>query len=169
MHLGFVDGKGRTYDLSFRTTKRRLWDADGDWVLEPGEKLSAPHPLEASVVLEGNPPRLLMRPTTGTARSSERRLVFLAGDDVERSPEDPTTFQVAIHVPPTAVDHLLREAGGREVLEVRREDIRALQTARGEVLLRADDRSLDPKAVTSLQFALRPADAARAVLAPLRL
>ncbi len=170
MHLGFLDGQGRAYDLNFRTTKRRFRGAEGEWELEPGEAIGSPVSIEAALFFQTERPHLLLRPTSGTAYATNRRLLFLAGEAVERTADEPTAFNVAIHVPRTAVDHLLREAGGLEVIEVQREEIRDMLESRSELTLRCEARWLGggDRPATFL-LVLRPAKAARQAIGPLRL
>lgn len=168
MHLGFLDGQGRLYDLNFRTMKRRLRDTEGAWDLAAGEAIGGETSLEVAVFVQTDRPHLLLRPTSGMAVASDRRLIFLAGPSVPRSAEEPTPFQVAIHVPRTAVDHLLRDAGGREVVEVQKTEVREVLEAKAELTLRAQGPWIGG---TSAEFlvVLRPANAARRAIAPLGL
>jgi len=168
MNVGFLDGLGRLYDLNFRTTKRRLRGTDGEWELEAGETMGAEVSVETAVFVETDRPHLLMRPTSGSAFTTDRRLIFVAGSSVPRNPEEPTTFNVAIHVPRTAVDHLLREAGGREVVEFRKEEVREVLKAKAELTVHAQGPWLG-KGTTGFLVVLRPAEAARKAIAPLRL
>ena len=167
MNVGFLDAQGRMYDLNFRTTKRRLRGSDGEWELEAGEAVGAEVSVEAAVFVETDRPHLLMRPTSGSALTTDRRIVFVAGPSVPRNPEEPTTFNVAINVPRTAVDHLLRDAGGREIVELRKEDVRGVLEAKAELTLRAEGPWLGGK--TGFLVVLRPADAARKVVSALTL
>ena len=170
VHLGFVDAHERLYDLNFRTMKRRLRDADGTWDVEPDESLSHGVSIEAAMFLEAPRPHLLLRPTSGVAYTSDRRLLFLAGETVERSAEEPTAFNVAIHVPRTAVDHLLRDARGREVVEVRRDEMRGRLESRAELTVKIQAAWLGSgTANAALLLVLRPMPAAIEALAPLRL
>ena len=168
--LGFLDGQGRAYDLNFRTLKRRLRDTEGAWELEPNESLGGGVSVEVALFLQTPRTHLLMRPTSGTAYASTRRLVFLAGGEVPRTLEEPTTFNVAIHVPRTAVDHLFREMGGREIVEVRTEEVRDVMEARAELTLKAGAQWLGGGQEPA-EFLLvgRPAEAARRAIAPLGL
>ena len=167
MNLGFLDAQGRLYDLNFRTTKRRLRGSDGEWELEAGEAVGAEGSVEAAVFVETDRPHLLMRPTSGLALTTDRRLIFVAGPSVPRNPEEPTTFNVAIQVPRTAVDHLLREAGGREVVELRKQDVRGILEAKAELTLRSEGPWIGGKA--GFLVVLRPADAARKAVSGLGL
>jgi hypothetical protein len=167
MHIGFLDGLGRLYDLNFRTTKRRLRGTDGEWELEAGETLGGEVSVEMALFVETDRPHLLMRPTSGSAFTTDRRLIFVAGPNVPRSTEEPTSFHVAIHVPRTAVDHLLREAGGREVVELRQDEVGDLLRARAELTLRARGPWVGDTA--GFLVVLRPAEAARKAIAPLGL
>ena len=168
--LGFLDGQGRGYDLNFRTLKRRLRDADGNWETEPGEAFGAPVSVEAALFWETDRTHLLLRPTSGLAATSARRLVFLAGEAVPRTAEEPTTFNVSIHVPPTAVDHLFREMGGRELLEVRREEIRGSTESRAELVLRIEAPWIGGgTGSASFVAILRPLAAGRQAVAPMAL
>lgn len=169
MHLGFVDGQGRVYDLTFRTTKRRIRDAGGEWTLEPGEAIGASIAVWAEMFL-GDEQRPLLRATPGTAFATDRRLLFLAGDAVERTPEEPTAFRVSIRASGAAVDHLFRKAGGREVVEVRKADVKdRLETNEG-ITLRIEAPWLG-KAEEHATFllGLRPASAAHQAVAPIGL
>ena len=170
MLLGFLDGTGRAYDLTFGTLKRRLRDAEGQWELDPGESLSAGVSVEAALFLTTPRPHLLLRPTSGTAHASDRRLVFLAARDVDRTPEEPTRFNVGIHAPPTAVEHLFQERGGCEVVEVPRNEIRNTVEARGEMTLEVEARWMGGgNAPAQFALVLRPLAPARRVLEPLHL
>ncbi len=168
MHIGFLDAQGRLYDLNFRTLKRRLRDSDGEWDLATGEAISGEVSIEAAMFVETDRPHLLMRPTSGSALTTDRRLIFVAGTSVPRSAEEPTTFQVAIHVPRTAVDHLLREAGGREIVEVRKAEVREVLEAKAELTLRAQGPWIGGSTAGFL-VVLRPANAARNAISPLGL
>jgi hypothetical protein len=168
MHLGFMDAQGRAYDLNFRTMKRRLRSLEGDWELEPGEAIGGETSIEAAVFLETERPHLLLRPTSGTAIATDRRLLFVAGTMVDRTADEPTAFNVSIHVPRTAVDHLLREAGGREIVEVRKPEVREVLAARAELTLRAEGPWIGGGTARFL-VVLRPAREARAAIAPMGL
>lgn len=169
MLLGFVDGQGRAYDLNFRTLKRRLRDADGAWELEPGETLGGGVPLEAALFVQLPSHHLLLRPTRGTAVASDRRLVFLA-QSAERTSEAPTAFNVAIHIPRTAVDYLFRETGGSEIVEVRREEIRGTMESRAELTLRVEAPWIGGGSQAApFLLVLRPLAAAQTAVEPLRL
>ncbi len=167
MLLGFLDGRGRAYDLNFRTLKRRLKDAEGNWELEEGETLGGAVSVEAALFLETPRAHLLLRPTGGAAYASDRRLVFVASA-VERTPDEPTAFNVAIHVPPTAVEFLFRASEGREVVEVRRPEIRETTESGGELALKAEAPWVNG-APAGFRLILRPLAAARDAVRPLRL
>lgn len=170
MLLGFLDGQGRAYDLTFGTLKRRVKDAEGNWELEAGESLSAGISVECALFLQTPRPHLILRPTSGTVCASAKRLVFLAANDVERTSEEPTRFNVAIHAPPTAVDHLFRAQDGRELLEIRREEIRGSMESRAELTLQVEARWMGGgNAPASFALVLRPRATAREALAPLAL
>ena len=168
MLLGFLDGQGRAYDLNFRTLKRRLRDAEGAWETEPGESLAAGVSVETAMFLQTPRTHLLLRPTRGMALASDRRLLFVAGDDVARTPDEPTTFNVAIHVPRTAVDHLFVEMGGREIVEVGRSDMRGVIDAANELTVRIASAWIGGGDAEFL-LVLRPVAAARDAIAPLGL
>lgn len=168
MHLGFLDAQGRLYDLNFRTTKRRVRDDDGEWEFDPGEQIAGEVSVEAAMFVRTERPHLLLRQTSGTAISTDRRLVFVAGPSVPRSFEEPIAFQVSIHVPRTAVDHLMREAGGRELVEIRKAEIRGILEAKAELTLRVESPWIGGNLAEFL-LVLRPADAARKTVSPLGL
>lgn len=170
MLVGFLDGQGRAYDLNFRTMRRRVRDPDGNWEAEPEEALGPPVSVEAALFWETERTHLLMRPTSGSAVASAKRLLFLAGDAVPRTTEEPTTFNVGIHVPKTAVDHLFHEMGGREILEVLREELRGTMESRAELTLRVEAQWIGGGTEPARFLAiLRPLAAAREAVAPLRL
>ncbi|TLZ50880.1 MAG: hypothetical protein E6K18_06320 [Methanobacteriota archaeon] len=167
--VGFLDGQGRAYDLNFRTMKRRLRDVDGGWEIEAGETFSAGVSVEAAMFLQMPRPHLLLRPTSGSAYATGRRLLFVAGEAVPRTPEEPTTYNVAIRVPPTAVDQLFREMGGREILEIRRDEVRGSTESRSELTLRIAAKWIGGDDPTEFLLILRPIAAARQAVAPLAL
>ena len=170
MLLGFLDGQGRAYDLTFGTLKRRVKDAEGSWELEPGESLSAGVSVECALFLQTPRPHLVLRPTSGLAYASLRRFVFVAATDVERTPEEPTRFNVAIHAPRTAVEHLFRAQAGRELLEVRREEVRGTSESRAELTLQIEARWMGGgSSPSSFALILRPRAAALEAVAPLGL
>lgn len=169
MLLGFLDGQGRAYDLTFATLKRRLMDGEGTWAVDPGETLRGGVSLEAAMFLEAPRPHLLLAPTSGTAYASDRRLLFVAAEAVERTPEEPTRFQVAVRVPRTAVEHLFRAQGGREVVEAARQEIRGATEARSELTLRIEAPWVGGPGPAAFLLVLRPLRAAREAVAPLAL
>ena len=169
MLVGFLDGQGRAYDLNFRTLKRRLRDADGGWEAEGGESFSAGVSVEAAMFLQTPRSHLLLRPTSGFAVSTDRRLVFVAGEEVSRTAEEPTTFNVTVHVPGTAVGQLFEENGGREVVEVRRDEIRGLMESRAELTLRIAAKWVGGAEPAEFLLVLRPLAAAREAIASLGL
>lgn len=163
MHLGFLDAQGRLYDLNFRTMKRRLRGADGEWEVDPGEAIGGEVSVEAAMFVRTERPHLLLRPTSGVALATDRRIVFVAGPSVPRSEEEPITFQVSIQVPRTAVDHLMRDAGGHEVVEVLKSEIREVLEARSELTLRAEGPWFGGRTADFL-LVLRPAEAAKRIV-----
>ena len=169
MLVGFLNGQGRAYDLNFRTLKRRLRDAEGAWETESGESLSGGVSVEAAMFLQTPQPHLLLRPTSGFAVATDRRLVFVAGEDVPRTAEEPTTFNVAIHVPGTAAGQLFEENGGREVVEVRRDEIRGVTESRAELTLRIAAKWIGGAEPAEFLLVLRPLAAARQAVASLGL
>jgi len=168
--IGFLDGQGRAYDLNFHTLRRRLRDKDGAWETEAGESLSGGVSIEAAMFLQTPRSHLLLRPTSGSAFATDRRLLFVAGDDVPRTPQEPTTFNIAVHVPGTAVGQLFEENGGREVIEVLRDEVRGLTESRAELTLRVASKWIGGGAdVAEFLLVLRPLAAARQAIAPLAL
>jgi len=167
--VGFLDAEGRAYDLTFGTLKRRLRDADGAWAFGEGEALGGETPVEAALFLQVPTAHLLLRPTNGVAAASDRRLLFLAATGAERTPEEPTRFNVAVRAPPMAVGQLFRD-GGREVVEVLRDDVRGTMETRAELTLRLEAPWIGGGAQpATFLLVLRPLAAARAALAPLGL
>lgn len=169
MLVGFLDAEGRAYDLTFGTLKRRLRDADGAWAVGDEETLGAEVPVEGALFLQVPTKHLLLRPTEGVARTSDRRLLFLAASGRERTPEEPTRFNVAVRAPPMAVDQLFR-AGGREVVEFERKEVVGTLASRSDLTLRLQAHWMGGGAKpATLHFVLGPLAAARAAVAPLGL
>ena len=168
--LGFLDGQGRAYDLTFGTLKRRMKDAEGNWELDGDESLSSGVSVECALFLQTPRPHLILRPTSGLAHASARRLVFVAAKDLERTPEEPTRFNVAIYAPRTAVEHLFRAQEGRELVEIGREEIRGTTESRAELTLQLAARWMGSGTEdATFTLILRPRTAARNAVAPLRL
>ncbi|MEK6851286.1 MAG: hypothetical protein AABY30_01970, partial [Candidatus Thermoplasmatota archaeon] len=161
--------QGRAYDLTFGTLKRRLRDAEGAWEREGGETLGDEVPVEAALFLQTPKTHLLLRPTRGVACASDRRLVFATATEAERTPEEPTRFNIAVHAPPMAVDQLFRE-GGREIVEVGREELRGTMETRAELTLRIEAPWVGGgRETATFLLVLRPLASGRSAVAPLGL
>jgi hypothetical protein len=126
VEVGAVDARGRAFDASFAALKRRLFTPDGQPTLEPGETLAASGALEVALSLvSGRREQPVLLPTWGEATTTSSRLLFLAGEiDRERQT---TRLNIEFAVPPTAVDFFFRK-GGREFLEIRREEVQGTST-----------------------------------------
>ena len=64
MIAGFVDGRGRAYDVSFRTLKLSLTDGEGMLLTGPGEKVQVQVATSLSMDLVG--PKSVREVPTGT-------------------------------------------------------------------------------------------------------
>ncbi len=122
MLAGFVDGRGRAYDIGFRTLRSSLVDADGLLVLEAGEEVRAQAAATASMDLLDPKPLRLLLPVAGEIAGTGRRVVFLAGADLPR--KVPFTFyNVAVRLHPSALEHFFTVQGGREFVQFGRTDV----------------------------------------------
>src|SRR3989304_3296478 len=113
MELGAVDARGRAYDASFATLKRRLFTAGGgDPLVGAPERPRAPPSAQAAPPrIRGGKEQPVLLPTWGELTATTERLLFLAGE-VERG-DAATTLNVEFAWPETAVNHFFRQGGGR--------------------------------------------------------
>lgn len=167
MLLGFLDGRGRAYDLSFRTTKLRMLDADGELELRTGETVRGEGRLEASLLLErGDRWAVLLRPVPGTLVRTSERIVFLGDSDLARKDPRTTFFNVQLPVSVTAVRHLLEAESGREFLAVPLEEVAARSRTADALVVTVDATDVTrPSNRAAYRLELRPAADAEDVLA----
>ncbi|HEY4704347.1 MAG TPA: hypothetical protein VII27_01240 [Thermoplasmata archaeon] len=168
MLAGFVDGRGRAYDIGFRTLRSSLVDADGLLVLGADEGVRAQAAATASMeILDPKPLRLLL-PVTGEITATGMRVVFLAAAGLPR--KEPFTFyNVALGLHPSAVEHFFTVQGGREFVQFGKADVessgasgRALEvlvrgpragrpTETARYSLRVEPRAAAEEALTALE------------------
>ena len=134
MLAGFVDGRGRKYDLNFRTLRTRMLDEDGMLVVGEGDHVQsrAPCEAEASVRLGEKSLAFLLR-CPGDVTATSRRYVFLVGLRAPRPQGQLTLLNVKLPIHPTAIASFFAEQGGREYLEFTRDDVVVAREARSGV------------------------------------
>src|SRR5881397_2114055 len=116
MLAGFVDGRGRAYDIGFRTLRLSLTDEDGQLALSAGEEARVQSAASASMDLMDAKPIPLLLPVRGDLTATAARIVFLAASGLPRSV--PYTFyNVALGLHESAVQHFFTAQGGREFVQ----------------------------------------------------
>ena len=167
MLAGFVDGRGRAYDIGFRTLRSSLVDADGLLVLGAGEGVRAQAEATASMeILDPKPLRLLL-PVTGEITATGMRVVFLAAAGLPR--KEPFTFyNVALGLHPSAVEHFFTVQGGREFVQFGRADVESSRASGGtlEVVVRGP-RAGRPTETAGYRLRVEPRGVAEEALASL--
>ena len=124
MLAGFVDGRGRKYDLNFRTLRVRLVDDAGEIVLADGESATArvACEAEASVRLESKSLPFLLR-APGELTATSRRFVFVVAADAPRPAGQIALLNVKLPLHPDAISGFFQDQGGREYLEFSAADV----------------------------------------------
>ena len=122
MIAGFVDARGRAYDVGFRTLRLSLTDAEGFLVLAAGEEIRLQEEATASLDLLGPKPVPFLRPVRGEVTATGARVVFLAVPGLPRK-EPFTFFNVSLALHPSAIEHFFTVQGGREFVQFAREDV----------------------------------------------
>ena len=122
MLAGFVDGRGRAYDIGFRTLRFSLVDEDGLLNTLPDESIAAQ--AMATVAMDLLEPRAMpfLIPTQAELLGTPRRIIIIAAKGLRRS-EPFTFFRVALNLHPDAVRHFFVAQGGREYVVVEKADI----------------------------------------------
>ncbi|OGS50999.1 MAG: hypothetical protein A3K65_01900 [Euryarchaeota archaeon RBG_16_68_12] len=122
MLAGFVDGRGRAYDVGFRTLRFSLVGEDGLLETAAGEEVRSQGAATAAADLiepRAMPFLLLVR---GELTATARRVVFLAAAGLDR--RDPVTFfNVGLSLQRTAVEHFFTAQAGREFLQFEKADV----------------------------------------------
>lgn len=131
MLAGFVDRRGRMYDVNFRTLRTRLLDEGGNLMLREGEvsESEATCEGEATVTLGSRTVPFLLRSAGGLTQTTHR-FVFIVGERAERPPEQLTRFNVKLPLHPDAMSSFFRDQGGREFLEFEAGDVVAAREDR---------------------------------------
>jgi len=122
MLLGFVDGRGRAYDVSFRTLRLSLTDEDGVIATEPPEKVTVQGSATVSVDLIDSKRIAFLHSLNGELTATGTRIIFLATAGLARKAPF-TFFNVSLSLQLTAIEHFFTAQGGREFLQFRKEDI----------------------------------------------
>lgn len=136
MLAGFVDGRGRKYDLNFRTLRIRLVDDEGDVALAEGEvpTSSASCEAEASVRLGPKSVPFLLR-CPGELTATSRRFVFVVAREAQRPAGQVSLLNVKLPLHPDAIESFFHDQGGREYLEFSAADIVTAKDVRGGIEL----------------------------------
>src|SRR3989442_9469754 len=122
MLVGFVDGRGRAYDMGFRTLRFSLTDEEGLLATLAGETVRAQGAATASMDMMDAKQVPLLLPVRGDVTATGRRAVFLAGTRLP--PAGPFTFyNVSLALHKSAVEHFFTSEGGREVVLFEKADI----------------------------------------------
>ncbi len=167
MLTGFVDGRGRAYDIGFRTLRFSLIDEDGLVALEAGEEVRAQGAATVSMDLVDPKPLRLLLPVAGEITATSRRFVFLAAAGLPR--KDPSTFfNVALSLHPSAVEHFFTVQGGREFVQFAKADVESTRSSGGalEVVVRGP-RAGRPTETARYRLRIEPRAAAEEALAAL--
>ena len=122
MIAGFVDGRGRAYDVGFRTLRLSLTEAEGMLVTAPGEEVRFQEAATVSMDLLGPRPVPFLRPVRGELIATRMRVVFLASPELPRK-EPFTFFNVALPLHPSAIEHFFTVQGGREFVQFAKDDL----------------------------------------------
>ena len=124
MLVGFVDGRGRAYDIGFRTLRFSLLDDEGLFLTGPSESVAVQAPAVASMDLVEPRSIPLLAPTHGELLGTDRRVVFLAAKGLPR--KQPYTFyNISLSLHSTAVQHFFTAQGGREFVLFETPDLTA--------------------------------------------
>ena len=153
MIAGFVDARGRAYDVGFRTLRLSLTDEEGLLATGAGEQIAVQEEATVSMsLLEPKPVPFLM-PVRGEVISTGVRVVFLATPGLPRTAPF-TVFNVSLPLHPSAIEHFFTVQGGREFVQLEKGDVES-STSSGramEVTLRGPRPG---KAAESARYALR--------------
>ena len=167
MRAGFVDGRGRAYDIGFRTLRLSLTDDEGMLVTGAGENVIVQERATASMDILGPKAISLLLPTIGELVATRARVVFLAAAGIPRK-EPFTRFNVSIGLHPSAIEHFFAAQGGREFVQFAKEDIESSSTAGSgmEIVVRGL-RPGAPSESARFRIRLEPRAAAQRALATL--
>ena len=165
MLAGFVDGRGRKYDLNFRTLRTRLLDEEGQILLAEGEALGARATCEAeaSVRFAGKSFPFLLR-APGELTTTARRFVFVVAPNAQRPAGQVSLLNVKLPLHADAIESFFHEQGGLEYIEIGIDDVIVAREMRGgiEVEVRGPAPGRPNETATYLAT-FSPATAAREV------
>ncbi len=122
MLAGFVDGRGRAYDVGFRTLRFSLIGEDGLLETAAGEEVRSQGAATAAADLIEPRAMPFLLPVPGELTATPRRVVFLAAPGLERR-DTVTFFNVSLSLQRTAVEHFFTAQAGREFLQFERADV----------------------------------------------
>ena len=167
MIMGFVDGRGRAYDVGFRTLRLSLTDGEGVLLTGPGEEVRVQQAATVSVDLIGPKPVPFLRPVPGELIATRARVVFLAGPGLART-EPFTFFNVSLPLHPSAIEHFFTAQGGREFVQFGKEDVESTARAGAalDVVLRGPAPG-EPGEVARYRARIEPRSASEQALAAL--
>ena len=122
MLAGFVDGRGRAYDIGFRTLRLYLTDAEGVLATGPGESVVVQGRATVSMELLDPKPVPLLLPLPSELAATRQRVVAIASPGVLRR-QPPTFFNVSLGLHPSALEHFFTVEGGREFAQFAKADV----------------------------------------------
>jgi len=136
MEVGAVDARGRAYDASFASLRRRLFGPGAELLLGEGEVTLGSGALKATLdLVVGHRPQPVLLATPGEALVTTERLVFVAAEELDREAA-PSRLNVEVAAMPRAVEHFFRQGGGREFLEVPLREIQEVTRERTHVAVK---------------------------------
>jgi len=168
MIAGFVDARGRAYDVGFRTLRLFLTDEEGMLATSAGEKIALQEDATVSMSLLEPKSIPFLMPVRGEVISPGVRVVFLATPGLPRTAPF-TFFNVSLSLHPSAIEHFFTVQGGREFVQFEKGDVESSSssgpamdvTLRGSrpgklaesarYLLRIEPRSVGEKALATLR------------------
>src|SRR6266511_1203933 len=168
MLAGFVDGRGRAYDIGFRTLRLSLTDEDGLLAMSAGEEVRVHGAATASMDLMGPKSIPLLLPVRGELTATPIRVVFLAASGVSR-PDPYTFYNVALGLHKSALEHFFTVQGGREFIQFGKADVEGSSAAGSafEIVLRGP-RPGAPAETVRYRLRLEPRSLADEALRALR-
>ncbi len=167
MIAGFVDGRGRAYDVGFRTLRLSLTDGEGLLLTGPGEEIRVQEAVTVSVDLLSPKPVPFLRPVRGELTATRARVVFLAAPGLPRT-EPYSFFNVSLPLHPSAIEHFFTVQGGREFVQFAKEDVESTSPsgAATEVVLRGPAPG-EPGEVARYRARIEPRSAGERAVAAL--
>ena len=168
MIAGFVDARGRAYDVGFRTLRLFLTDEEGILATSAGEQIAVQEEATVSISLLERKPVPFLMPVRGEVISTGVRIVFLGAPGLARTAPF-TFFNVSLPLHPSAIEHFFTVQGGREFAQFEKSDVESSSslgtameaTLRGprpgkaeewaHYLLRIEPRSVGERALATLR------------------